>query len=133
MAPKRRGMMTASQTWVFSERSRKGGGLDTRSTGVVRAGGVKEGGAAQLVERAHLEGGRLVGGAAPPVGRDGDAVGLAADAGHFDRAGVRSGVGVDLEPPQLPGRLAAEGDHPAVVPSLVLLRAARLGHAHILS
>src|ERR1043165_8797329 len=109
------GTMTASTTCVFSGRSRRGGGLGTRSTVACRRGSGEARSSAQLVERADLEVERLVGGAAAAVGRDGDAMGLAADAGHFDRAGVRRRVGVDLEPPQLPGRLAAEGDHPAVV------------------
>src|SRR4051812_27361402 len=112
-------------------RGRRGDAAAKRERRQARGGEPAELGSAQLVERFDLEVERLVGGAAAAVGGDGDAVGLAADAGDFDRAGIRGGVGVDLEAPQRAGRLAAEGDHPAVVLSLLLLCAAGVGDGGI--
>src|SRR6476620_8433786 len=89
---------------------------------------------AQLVERGDLEVERFVGGAPATVGRDGDAVGLAAGAGDLDRARIGGGVGVDLEAHEPPLGLAAERDRPAeVLELLTLFGSAGLGHLPILS
>src|SRR3954464_1951001 len=99
-----------------------------------RLAGPKVAVSAKLVEGLDLDVERLVLGPPAAVWGHGDAMSVAAGAGHFDRPGVRRGILVNLEATEGAGGLAAEGDHPTEILGLGgFLETAGLGHSTILA